>query len=301
MKTSIQKFYGHGKLLLTGEYAVLDGAKALSVPTKFGQSLEVKTIEDNQANISWKSYTNTDELWLNYNSKFKIDNEEHLMLEKILDVVKELNSNLFKTNSFEFSTKLEFDRKWGLGSSSTLLYCLSKWAKIDPFVLLEKTFGGSGYDLASAGEDKAIFYTKKNKAIWETLDLKFPFKEKLYFVYLGKKKNSREAITHYREEKSTKEFLDKITKLSKDFSKATELEELQGIMIMHENILSKRLKTPTLNKSIFNDTNKLVAKSLGGWGGDFILIATDLPFSDLKNYLSSKKLNIVLKWKDMVL
>ena len=48
MQTKTQTFYGHGKLLLTGEYAVLDGAKALSIPTRFGQSLEVTSIADNQ-------------------------------------------------------------------------------------------------------------------------------------------------------------------------------------------------------------------------------------------------------------
>ena len=32
-----QTFYSNGKLLITGEYVVLDGAKALALPTKFGQ------------------------------------------------------------------------------------------------------------------------------------------------------------------------------------------------------------------------------------------------------------------------
>jgi len=301
MQKKTQKFYGHGKLLLTGEYAVLDGAKALAVPTKFGQSLEVVKIEDNKKHLSWKSYTNDNKIWLNYDSSISNINEEHLMLEKIINVIKELNPKIFQNNSFQFKTNLEFDRKWGLGSSSTLLYCLSEWANIDPFVLLEKTFGGSGYDLACAGEDKAIFYTKKeNKASWNLLDLDFPFKENLYFVYLGKKKNSREAINHYRESKSSKNFLVEISKLSEDFSKAKELEELQGIMLVHENILSERLKTLTLNNSIFKDTKKLVAKSLGGWGGDFILVATDMKTTDLKNYLIGKNLNVILKYDEMV-
>ena len=32
-------FYSNGKLLITGEYVVLDGAKALALPTKYGQNL----------------------------------------------------------------------------------------------------------------------------------------------------------------------------------------------------------------------------------------------------------------------
>ncbi|MEX0362209.1 MAG: GHMP kinase, partial [Allomuricauda sp.] len=35
-----QEFYSNGKLLLSEEYAVLDGAVGLAVPAKFGQSLK---------------------------------------------------------------------------------------------------------------------------------------------------------------------------------------------------------------------------------------------------------------------
>lgn len=37
-------FYSNGKLLLSGEYAVLDGALSLAVPTKYGQLLSVKKL-----------------------------------------------------------------------------------------------------------------------------------------------------------------------------------------------------------------------------------------------------------------
>ena len=40
-----QTFYSNGKLLLTGEYVVLDGAKALAVPTRFGQNLIVASVQ----------------------------------------------------------------------------------------------------------------------------------------------------------------------------------------------------------------------------------------------------------------
>ena len=38
-------FYSNGKLLLTGEYVVLDGATALAIPTKYGQYLEISASE----------------------------------------------------------------------------------------------------------------------------------------------------------------------------------------------------------------------------------------------------------------
>ena len=46
-----QNFYSNGKLLLTAEYLVLDGAKALALPTKFGQDLEVKKIDVQTNNL----------------------------------------------------------------------------------------------------------------------------------------------------------------------------------------------------------------------------------------------------------
>ena len=46
-------YQSNGKLLLTGEYVVLDGALSLAVPTKFGQSMHVENID--QPKIIWKS------------------------------------------------------------------------------------------------------------------------------------------------------------------------------------------------------------------------------------------------------
>ena len=40
-----QTFYSNGKLLLTGEYLVLNGAVALAIPTKFGQTLTIPASE----------------------------------------------------------------------------------------------------------------------------------------------------------------------------------------------------------------------------------------------------------------
>ena len=54
-------FFANGKLLLTGEYAVLRGACALALPTKFGQHL---TVEENNSNfINWKSLDHENKVW----------------------------------------------------------------------------------------------------------------------------------------------------------------------------------------------------------------------------------------------
>ena len=56
-----QKFYSNGKLLITGEYLVLDGAKAFALPTKFGQNLIVE--KGTNQEIQWKSYDSDKSIW----------------------------------------------------------------------------------------------------------------------------------------------------------------------------------------------------------------------------------------------
>ena len=47
--------------MLTGEYVVLDGAKALAVPTRFGQNLIVTS--GNNQEIKWTSFDADKSVW----------------------------------------------------------------------------------------------------------------------------------------------------------------------------------------------------------------------------------------------
>ena len=58
-----QFFYGHGKLLLTGEYFVMDGALALALPTTVGQSMKVKYRHSYKPTLNWKSYNHAGAVW----------------------------------------------------------------------------------------------------------------------------------------------------------------------------------------------------------------------------------------------
>ena len=56
------KLHKNGKLLLSGEYAVLDGAKALAIPTIYGQKFSFsqnKTV----GSLIWRALDHTNELW----------------------------------------------------------------------------------------------------------------------------------------------------------------------------------------------------------------------------------------------
>ena len=48
-----KEFYSNGKLLLTAEYLVLDGAQALALPTQLGQKLIVT--DGKEDILHWKS------------------------------------------------------------------------------------------------------------------------------------------------------------------------------------------------------------------------------------------------------
>lgn len=78
MITDKQTFYSNGKLLIIGEYLVLDGAVALAVPTKFGQSLTIKASENK--GITWTSYDADGRVWLEAQLTFNqiINNEKQV-------------------------------------------------------------------------------------------------------------------------------------------------------------------------------------------------------------------------------
>jgi mevalonate kinase len=294
-----REIYAHGKLLLTAEYAVLDGALALAVPTVFGQKFTIAQVPANEVSVIWKSYDCQGNLWLE--TSYPSDNiqGEEVLLHKILDYISE-NTAEFNKFSYHIESHLEFPRNWGLGSSSTLIYFLAKAFGQNPYQLNEIFFKGSGYDIACAGEDTPILFMKKDgKYYLRETELNFSFKENLFFAFLGKKKNSRDAINHYRNEKSTPDFIKAVTKLTNEMLLAETLANFQDCVKKHESLLSQRLQTPPIFETLFHDLNGAV-KSLGGWGGDFVLIATKWDKNTLKEYLSTKNIDTVFTYSEMV-
>lgn len=105
-------YYSNGKLLLTGEYLVLDGAKSLALPTKFGQDLIVDQIKEPQ--LIWGSFTDKGECWFEavfdlkkmrlVNCTFNSEKEGggDIIAETLLDILREakkLNQNFFRSRT----------------------------------------------------------------------------------------------------------------------------------------------------------------------------------------------------------
>jgi mevalonate kinase len=298
----MSSFYSHGKLLLTGEYAVLKGAKALAVPCKLGQFLTYK--EKEQTTLYWKSLDSNGRVW--FEAKFDIvtlqlqhtsADEIWENLLKLLRATKQLNPQFLKQGG-TVETKLEFKRSWGLGSSSTLVSALSLWAKVDPYLLLEMSFGGSGYDIACAQAKGPLIYSRINKIPEvETVSLSYPFIDQLYFVYLNKKRDSQEAVARFDKSALTRSHIQKISMLTTKILAAKEQSEFNILLQIHEETLAELLNQKPIQESLFSDF-KGVIKSLGAWGGDFVLASANYNPID---YFTQKGYRVVIPFKEMVL
>lgn len=300
---SYQRYYAHGKLMLTGEYAVLDGAKALAFPTIFGQTLEVAELEKVPFQIAWQSYDYQGSMWLNAqlpSNDYSLP--EYLRLQEILRALEALNPEAFYEQNLSFTTHLEFPRDWGLGSSSTLISLLAQWANVDAYELLEKTFGGSGYDIACAASEGPLVYQnlRKNKVV-ETVELSEEWTKGAYFIFLNEKKNSREAIKHYRSLSNTQEIVEEVSRLTQALCAASNISDAISLVQAHEHLMSLTLQLDTVQSQRFKDFDG-VCKSLGAWGGDFIMALTTNEEEYVRNYFESKGFNTIftfdkIRWK----
>jgi mevalonate kinase len=299
----MERFYSNGKLLISGEYAVLDGAKSLALPTKFGQSLEVSVLD--VPVLIWESFSCETVLW--FQAEIQLTQLDELSsepksatLQKILIAAQELNQEFLKDGKGAFvQTFLTFPNEWGLGTSSTLINNIANWAKVDAFALLNNSFGGSGYDIACAQNDTPIMYKIQDaKPVVASVVFSPEFLDNIYFVYLNQKQDSKEGIQLYRNtEGDKKEFCSKITAITEEIVAANSLIEFESLLKEHERVTGAFLNIVPLQEQLFQDFPGAV-KSLGAWGGDFILVTGNHRTPD---YFIERGFETVVAYKDMIL
>ncbi|MEY2962779.1 MAG: hypothetical protein RL754_40, partial [Bacteroidota bacterium] len=180
-------YHANGKLLLTSEYAVTQGAKALAIPVRYGQSLNYKP-NTFSSDIQWLAKSADDEIWFwaNFDLGLNVIDtsspEMALRLKPMLEVVKSHTSLL--DQAALLTTKLEFPQEWGLGTSSTLTSLLAQISGINALNELRGAHGGSGYDLACATAQGPIFYGLAESGPWlEPTKIDFEFSHDIGFVY----------------------------------------------------------------------------------------------------------------------
>ena len=298
---SLQTFSANGKLLLTGEYLVLKGALALAVPTQLGQTMTVETVHT--PSLQWNAYR-PDGLWfsatLNPETLEVIQTDDPgkaQKLSEILHAVRQLNPSAFGPG-LRFETRLDFNPEWGLGSSSTLIDNLAQWAGVDPYRLLKATFGGSGYDIACATAKSPIFYRLENE-VPQVHPVAFnpPFAEQLYFVYQGKKQQSSKEVSNFKQRLKEMDFheeIEAVSQISQTLPEVTELADFSRLMDLHEEIVGRCLDRQPIKVQFPDFEGSL--KSLGAWGGDFLLAATPWPEDRVRSYFYQKGLDIIFKY-----
>lgn len=294
-----KEFFARGKLLLSGEYAVLNGALALSLPCKYGQSL--KLYPHSKKEIHWKSFDEKQKIW--FEAKFDLNlnvlEYSSLSLAENLQFLLKTAFHLSgkKIDALKIESYLDFNREWGLGSSSTLLSLISQWQQIDAMEYFFLVANGSGYDVAAATCNYPILYQlKKSKANWQEVEIPFEAFESSFFIHLNKKQKSDLEVEKYKLKNSiTKEQITGIDKLSLAVKKLKTDQELQHWIKNHENLMANILGKKRIKEEYFPDFKGEI-KSLGAWGGDFILASG----SELKSYFLSKNFKQIIPFKEMI-
>ena len=322
----MSRFQAHGKFLLTGEYLVLKGALALALPLKLGQTLSVETFP--KTSLQWNAHKPNGPWFsatMNPGTLDIIDSNDPSKAEKlaqILKAVKQLNPTAFK-EGLHFETHLDFNPEWGLGSSSTLIANLARWANVNPYELLKLTFGGSGYDIACATADQPIYYQVHNlePALRQAqgpkdvepveggegptvkpIDFHPSFADHLFFIYQGQKQSSSKEVKAFLEKANPVDLqkdIDSISWISHAVPQCQSLDELGMLMQCHERIIARCIGQEPVQKR-FPDSEG-VLKSLGAWGGDFILAVTEWPEKQVREYFKRKGLDVIFGYKELVL
>lgn len=287
---------------------MLDGAKALGLPTKLGQKMVVK--RTTSSDLIWESLDKDGKTWFqstislfDFSAISTSSQEISDRLQKLLKNAVRLNSEfLSQWNGFKIETQLEFPLDWGLGSSSTLIYLIAEWAEVNPLLLYFKTEDGSGYDVACAFADGPVEYINSpDEVTYTPVDFNPKYRDNLHFVHLGKKQDSAAGIRDYLKAVKNKSALVKtITSITEEVRTVTDLKDFEALIKKHEDAIASHTGFTWVQEKLFPDFAGTV-KSLGAWGGDFVLAISGQTQDQVKTYFSEKGYKTVMSYKDLIL
>lgn len=198
-------------------------------------------------------------------------------------------------------SELEFDIRWGLGSSSSLISNLAYWLNIDPYKYFRRVMPGSGYDVFCARAEQPIFFRLDGDTpLVEVAAFDPDFKDQLHFVYLGNKQDSQDSVRRFRSGQARDEkVILEISVLTKAMAGAATLQDFCQTIRWHEEIMASALQQPRVKTALFPDFDGEI-KSLGAWGGDFILAASAMPGEKVREYFAEKNRNIIFGYGALV-
>ena len=300
------EFFGRGKLLLSGEYLVLDGAEALALGLNAGQRMRVE--ETGGEDLRWESCEADGSVWFSarYDARgASIEASDAAVAERLSRLLTQCRalSPDFSFSGKRVTVQADFDRSWGLGSSSTLIYLLGRWAGVDPFCLVRSVWPGSGYDVACAGlsgRANALMYRlSQGRPVWEERVFRPRFADRLFFVYSGAKQDTAAAVARYRQLAPAEraQAADSATRISRVMAACADLSDFETLVREHESLVGALLGIEPVQRRLFPDYRAGAVKSLGAWGGDFLLATGE----EAPAYFRSRGLHIVLPFGAMTM
>ena len=129
--------------------------------------------------------------------------------------------------------------------------------------------------------------------------LDWHFLNKIYFLYSGKKKNSREGISSYRSKSLNPAYISEISQLTEKVMTVESFSDFCALLKTHEKITGNQLGLIPIQEEYFTDFQGVV-KSLGAWGGDFLMILTELPQSDIISYFKKKGFSTLFTYNELI-
>ena len=295
----MKSFHSNGKLLISGEYLVLDGALSLALPCKFGQYLNFT--EDSNGTLEWISKDMNDTIWFTAYFEAKtlkvLKTSNYNTVKWVKNILEFCNKNSLTNKSLQgkIECKLEFPNNWGLGSSSTLLNNLASLYEVNPYDLHFSTTNGSGYDIACAGSNSALTYQViENIPEVKKMDWSPVFKDEILFIFLKKKQKSNLEVKRFKELKKDPDLISRISSITKEIIYSKTIEEFEHLLDEHEAITGQYIQSETVKSKYFSDYEGSV-KSLGAWGGDFVLATRKN-----KNYFLDKGFDTILSFSEII-
>lgn len=277
------------------------------MPTRLGQWLRLNPAPDNATAHQWKSRRKDGTVW--FEGSFAefgtllqaTDMKVGRRLEDLFMSIEDQRPGFWGKQPFwSFETQLEFPLEWGLGSSSTLIAALSRWADIDPFQMMDDTLGGSGYDIACANARQPILFQRRTgRPNYVEIPYQPTFLDQICFVYLGQKQDSREGIQRFRNTVTSERQLERISELTMLFFKARDAREAVLVLEEHEALISEALRLPQVKQKHFPNFPGIV-KSLGAWGGDFVMALSEKPAAATKQYFRVKGFETALTYQELI-
>ena len=295
----MKSFHSNGKLLISGEYLVLDGALSLALPCRFGQSLNFT--EDSNETLEWISKDMNDTIWFTAYFEAKtlkvLKTSNYNTVKWVKKIVEFCNKNSLKNKNLQgkIECKLEFPNNWGLGSSSTLLNNLASLYEINPYDLHFSTTNGSGYDIACAGSNSPLTYQiTQNIPEVKKMDWSPVFKDEILFIFLKKKQKSNLEVKRFKELKKDPDLISRISSITKEIIHSKTIEEFEYLLDEHEAITGQYIESESVKSKYFSDYEGSV-KSLGAWGGDFVLATRKN-----KKYFLDKGFDTILTYSEII-